>query len=487
MTTTVTSTFADAPTEIRTSTGVEIKLPELPRLHDRYDFENQGKNATPNSYATASLRSIESQDSRPQIRERTVEARPFTEDEDEDEVYPEGGFQAWRVVIGSFMGLFASAGLINSVGAIQAYINQNQLASMSDSQVSWIFSVLIFLGYILSGLAGPLFDAYGPIYLTAVGTCFFVTGMLAASACTEYYQFFLALGICTGIGVGLLQTPLFAIVGHWFNQKRGAATGIATVGGSLGGVVFPLLLRHLYSTVKFPWAVRIIALMCLFTLTASAILMKPRLERSKFRISITNFVDFRSLRDKRFAWLIVANFLGELAAINGITFLASYALAQGMSETLSYAFLTILSASGMVGRWTAGLAADRFGRFNTFIAVCILAFVSTFAIWLPFGHYTVGLIIFSSFHGYSNGAIFSVAPVCCSQICRIKDYGKRYGTMFVFTSFGVLLGVPLSGALIKDGKDYTNLIIFTGVLYFLTAITATLSRSVSVGYTWCKI
>ena len=402
--------------------------------------------------------------------------------QEDSELFPEGGLTAWRVVLGSFFGLIAVLGFINSIGAVQAYISTNQLENMSESQISWIVSAFIFLGYVLSGFAGPVFDAFGPYHLTILGSTFFIFGIMMVSLSTKYYQFFLSLGVCSGIGLGMLMTPMVAIVGHWFNYKRGTALGAATIGGSLGGVIFPLILRSLYASVGFAWAIRVVGFICLFVLILAIVLMKPRLERTDFQFKFENIIDFKSLTDWRFVWLTLANFLGELAVVNGVTFLTSYALRQGKSETLSYTLLTVLNTMGMLGRWVPGVVADRVGRFNTLIFICVMAIITIFAIWLPFGHSTPGLIVFSILHGFCNGAVLSLAPVCCGQICKARDYGKRYGTMFFFTSFSVLLGVPLSGALIKPGvSGYNNLIIFTGALYVGTAIFLSLSRYCMVG------
>lgn len=51
--------------------------------------------------------------------------------------------------------------------------------------------------------------------------------------------------IIGGIASSLTFTPSIAAVGHWFNKKRGNATGIAATGGAFGGVIFPLLLQNL--------------------------------------------------------------------------------------------------------------------------------------------------------------------------------------------------------------------------------------------------
>ncbi|KAF5099492.1 hypothetical protein D0Z00_001624 [Geotrichum galactomycetum] len=402
--------------------------------------------------------------------------------QEDSEIFPEGGLTAWRVVLGSFFGLIAVLGLMNSIGAVQAYISTHQLENMSESQISWIFSVLIFLCYLLSGFSGPVFDAFGPYHLSILGTGFYIFGIMMVSVSTTYYQFFLSLGVCCGIGLGMLMTPLVAIVGHWFNYKRGTALGAATIGGSLGGVVFPMVLRSLYASVGFAWAIRAVGFFCLSVLTLAIVLMKPRLECTPFQFKVGNIIDFKSLTDWRFVWLTLANFLGELALVNGVTFLTSYALRQGMTETLSYTLLTLLNTMGMLGRWLPGVMADRVGRFNTLIFNCVMAAITIFAIWLPFGHSTVGLIIFSILHGFCNGAVASLAPVCCGQICKAQDYGKRYGIMFFCTSFGVLVGMPLSSALIKPGPGgYNNLIILNGALYICTTFALILSRYCIVG------
>lgn len=44
-----------------------------------------------------------------------------------DETYPEAGWKAWLVVFGSFCGLFASLGLMNSVAIFQTYLITHQL------------------------------------------------------------------------------------------------------------------------------------------------------------------------------------------------------------------------------------------------------------------------------------------------------------------------------------------------------------------------
>ena len=64
--------------------------------------------------------------------------------------YPEGGLRAWLVVLGSFCGMVASFGIMNTVGTLQAYVIENQLAGYSPGAVGWIFSIYIFLAFFWS-------------------------------------------------------------------------------------------------------------------------------------------------------------------------------------------------------------------------------------------------------------------------------------------------------------------------------------------------
>ncbi|EEQ34440.1 riboflavin transporter MCH5 [Microsporum canis CBS 113480] len=45
--------------------------------------------------------------------------------------YPEGGFKAWMVVVGSCFGTAVTLGMMNTVGTIQAYVREHQLRSAS--------------------------------------------------------------------------------------------------------------------------------------------------------------------------------------------------------------------------------------------------------------------------------------------------------------------------------------------------------------------
>jgi len=58
---------------------------------------------------------------------------------------PDGGLQAWLVVMGGWCGMFCTFGLLNCVGVFEEYYFLGPLAQYSLSTVSWITSTQLFL------------------------------------------------------------------------------------------------------------------------------------------------------------------------------------------------------------------------------------------------------------------------------------------------------------------------------------------------------
>ena len=99
--------------------------------------------------------------------------------------YPEGGLAAWLVVFGSFSGMTAGFGLMNTVGTYQAYLSTHQLSTSSPSLVGWIFSIYIFLAFFCGVQIGPVFDAKGPRWLVFAGSVCLVGGTFAFAESTS--------------------------------------------------------------------------------------------------------------------------------------------------------------------------------------------------------------------------------------------------------------------------------------------------------------
>lgn len=99
--------------------------------------------------------------------------------------YPEGGLKAWSVVVGSFSAMVTCFGMMNSIGAFQAYIGTHQLGHLPPGSVGWIFSLYVALAFFCGAQVGPVFDAKGPRVLVPVGSILLILSIMLLGNCTR--------------------------------------------------------------------------------------------------------------------------------------------------------------------------------------------------------------------------------------------------------------------------------------------------------------
>ncbi|KAL8698591.1 MAG: hypothetical protein Q9224_001781 [Gallowayella concinna] len=347
--------------------------------------------------------------------------------------YPEGGLRAWLVVFGSFCGMLASFGLMNIVGTFQAYLSTHQLADASPGAVGWIFSIYVFLAFGCGLQIGPVFDRKGPRWLVFAGMVCIVVGVIGVGNSTQFWHFVLTFSILGGVGTSLIFTPAVGAIAHFFSLRRGLATGLAATGGSFGGIIFPLALEALFPKVGFAWSCRLLALIFLVLLIVANLLIRTRLPA---KVGGNVWPDFRILGDVTFALTTAGVFFIEWGLFVPLSFISSYALANGVDTTFSYQLLAVLNAGSVFGRAVPGWVADRLGRFNTMIMACLLCLASVLGIWLNVGGSIAGLCVFGVLFGFASGSNISLTPVCMGQLCEPEVFGRWYGTMYTIVSIG---------------------------------------------------
>lgn len=442
------------------------------------------------------LESIRSNNNR---KETDVAVETFDKD---DIVYPDGGFEAYTVIAGSFLGAITCLGLINSIGAIQAYVSTHQLKYLNASSISWIFSIYLSLAYALGVIVGPIFDRKGPKIILACATSLVFAGLMGSANSKEVYQFILSF-VALGIGNGIGLTPLVGVINHWFLRKRGVVTGLVTSGGSVGGLVFPLLLRHTFEKYGFAWSMRILAFINGACMLASVFLVKSRIQRTVVKsdnpvfkkgidggfnidldLAVKKTMKFlKKNSDKTFLLTIAGSFCTELCLVLTLTYFVTYAMAQGVSESVGYLLLTTWNATSIAGRILPGLCSDYLGKFNVNLFMISVLSLCMFAIWYACGSQLHALYVFAALGGFFLGLILGMIPACLAQISKVSEFGERYGVLNFFLSFGNLVGVPIGAAIINDGstKNYDLFVILVGCLCVAGVLFFLLSRYTIVG------
>lgn len=223
--------------------------------------------------------------------------------------FPDGGLEAWLVILGGWCGMFATFGFVNCIGVFLEYYvsSTGPLSDYSLSDVSWITSVEVW-GMVFFGVVfGRVFDIYGPRWILIIGTVVYIFGLMMTSLASQYYQFFLAQGVCAAIASSAIFNACMASSISWFFKYRAAASGIMISGSSIGGTVMPIMIEQLIPKIGFPWTMRAVAFLFLGLLIITCATVKPRLPPNPKPFAFKEYV--AGLKEPVFAVTLAANFL----------------------------------------------------------------------------------------------------------------------------------------------------------------------------------
>lgn len=135
----------------------------------------------------------------------------------------------------------------------------------------------MFLLLFISTWTGRLTDAGYFKQVIILGTVLQILGLFMTSLSTQYWQLFVAQGVCLGLGNGCLFCPTISLVSTYFVKKRSLAIGVVACGSATGGLVFPAMVQQLLPKVGFGWTLRALGFVQLACLVICIIFAKQRL------------------------------------------------------------------------------------------------------------------------------------------------------------------------------------------------------------------
>lgn len=364
-----------------------------------------------------------------------------------DDPIPDGGLVAWLQVLGGWVVLLASWGLVNTFGAYQTYYQTVMLASEGASSISWIGSLqacLLFLGGVV---AGPLLDAGYNTPTLIVGLFLICFGMFMTSLCTNYWQVLLAQGVCVGIGMGLAFLPATAIISQYFQKRKAFAIGVAGTGSPIGGIIFPIIFSRLLPKIGFGWTTRVIAFIILGLSVIPAIFMRPRVKASG---RVRSFVDNSAWKDPAFSTFLIGTSLTFLVLYTAFFYIQIFDELNHLSSLdFSPYTITLLNTGSVIGRVLPMYLSDKLGVLNVTIFATFASAILAFG-WMGLKDLG-GIVSFTILYGITSGATVAGAPVVVMiQSPDPSRVGTRLGMTFIFFGIAILVGTPIAGAIFGD-------------------------------------
>ncbi|KAK7432451.1 hypothetical protein QQZ08_001016 [Neonectria magnoliae] len=355
-------------------------------------------------------------------------------------------------------------GVINSFGVFQPYYVD--MLTRQPSDISWIGSFEVFLLFFIGTFTGRLTDAgfFRPLYIT--GILLVALGMFSTSFCSTYWQFFIAQGVCVGLGNGLLFCPCMAVTSTYFAKKRSLAFGLAAAGSTSGGLIFPSMVRQLLPQVGFAWTIRSIAFIQVATLILAGFFMQSRLPPR----STGPLVEWSAFKDLEYSFYTIGAYLAFWATYFAFHYIAAFSRdTLDLSYSTSLDLLLVLNGIGGPGRIVPAFLGDHLGPVNMFLTSTLVSGLIMYC-WAAVNS-VPGLYAWAVFYGFAVGGVQSVFPAGLTSLTSDpQKQGTRMGMVFTIVSFATLTGSPIAGAIIKSqGGKYLGAQIFAGTSMVLGA------------------
>ncbi|KIW01758.1 hypothetical protein, variant 3 [Verruconis gallopava] len=357
---------------------------------------------------------------------------------------PDGGLKAWVQVVCAWVVCFNTWGMINSFGAFQTYYTT--ALHVTQSEVSWIGSINLFIVMLASLVSGRALDAGLFIPTFAIGSLIQVLGIFTNSVCKSVWQLILAQGVCTGLGSGIVFCPTMGLVTTYFQKRRGLAVAITSTGNSAGGAVYPAIVRQLLPAIGFGWTVRVLGFINLTCLAVSLAFLRPRLPPRKSG----PVVEWTAFLEAPYSLMIVG-----MSLVFGGLFWSYYYIGSygrniiGMSYQDSTTLVTVFNGVGIPMRLVTGFIVDKYvGPLNGMIPLLFANGIFAFA-WIGVRG-RIGMYFFACFYGLSAGAFQCLFPTTLTSLNNdLSKNGVRLGMAFGVFSIAGLVGPPIGGALLQ--------------------------------------
>ncbi|KAL3426875.1 transporter MCH4-like protein 6 [Phlyctema vagabunda] len=339
---------------------------------------------------------------------------------------PDGGALAWTQVLSGHLIVLNTWGCMNSFGVFQTYYVD--FLGHSDSDVAWIGSIQVFLTFFIGTFTGRLTDAgyFRPVF--AIGTVFSVLGLFMASISTQWWQIFLAQGVCCGLGNGFLFCPMLSVVSTYFSKRKSLAVGICACGGATGGLIFPAMVQQLIPTAGYGWTMRALGFVTLVCVSICNILARPRVPPRK----TGPIVEFAAFTEPPYALFAIAMFFVFWGVYFASYFVGSFGVAViGLPQSESINLLLVLNGVGIIGRTVPAYVANHYvGPMNTLLLVTIASVVCSYAM---IGVTTRGgFYAWTVVYGIMGNAVQGMFPVVLSSLTSdLSKAGVRMGMIFV--------------------------------------------------------
>ena len=176
-----------------------------------------------------------------------------------------GIYYGWIIVAVGLVSMAFWTGIRSSFSIFYVALLEDFPWSRGES--AGVQSLALITYTILAPLVGGLIDRFGPRRVIVPGILILSLGLILCGSIETLTQFYIFYGVVAGAGITCIAIVSYsAILAHWFEKKRGLASGIAVSGMGLGTFFMVPLSQHFISLWGFRFSFVLLGILVLIVL-----------------------------------------------------------------------------------------------------------------------------------------------------------------------------------------------------------------------------
>ncbi|MCJ8736465.1 hypothetical protein PDJAM_G00012840 [Pangasius djambal] len=439
----------------------------------------------------------------------------------------DGGW-GWMIVAASFVTMICTRSVTRCVSIF--FVEFQMQFSTDYSTTSWIHSLLDFTTMLCAPLGSYVGNRLSTRVAVMTGGLLSSVGLVVSSFAPSLQFLYISLGILTGLGFALSYTPVVAMVGTYFNERKALAYGITMSGRGVGIFILPPLIQYLIDLYSWRGALLTLGGLVSNLCVCGALMRPPVGERENVKpnldepdvqedLKTVKLTDIGQNEDKcdkeqeeeksllrsqggqashegqlrkrrdpeccffpssdKYGFLFKLDFL--LLAVSFLflafgcsmlfVYLVPYSLSVDISQHQAVLLMSILGGMGIVGNITFGWISDR-KCLRTFRVVAFLiavGFEGLGCLFVPLLRSFSTLVSFSVFYGFFDGAYMGLIPVVTCDIVGCPHLSSALGVIGFLHAIPYLISPPIAGWLLDRSGSYTALFLLSGLSLLCSA------------------
>ncbi len=341
------------------------------------------------------------------------------------------------------------------------------------------FSIFLLAFGVSFAFSGRMIGKVGPkrpalIGAGLVGMGYILSYCIAIFPSSSFWIIIITFGLIAGTGCGYAYNSPIAVVGRWFPDKRGLATGLTVMGFGLSALITAPAVATMISILDVANTFLILGIVFMVTLLLLGALMKfPSAEwkppsskasttQKSWRKATIDFTNRQMLRTSTFyvTWAIFLIGAGAGLMVIGYAKLIATDITglTGDLEWLAVLSVSVLAVSNAVGRPLFGAICDRIGpRSTLFImqGIQLLCLVVLF----PYSNSAPVLYLTIILFAAAFGAYLAVIPTLVSYFFGAKNLGPNYGLYLSAYGVGGVVFPMLMAVIVGSEPTYATYVL----------------------------